>query len=177
MIRETIKKKSETLDYQEVIKEFERAERAQKERERSNGVMYVLDDPEMHDYVENFYENSFCDPEREYIRKEAHVILNSALARLHEVQRRRIQKYFFEGKSKTAIAQEEGARESAVRRSLARAFETHGPLLQGTGIAKSDFAVYTRARYIKHRRESKILAQQYPCTTVYFLGEGGGQYE
>ena len=120
MIRETIKKKSETLDYQEVIKEFERAERAQKERERSNGVMYVLDDPEMRDYVENVYENSLCDPEKEYIRKEAQVILNSALARLHEVQRRRIQKYFFEGKSKTAIAQEEDARESAVRRSLAR---------------------------------------------------------
>jgi DNA-directed RNA polymerase specialized sigma subunit len=177
MIRETINKKSETLDYQEVIKEFERAERAQKERERSNGVMYVLDDPKIRDYVENFYENSLCDPEKEYIRKEAQVILNSALARLHKVQRRRIQKYFFEGKSKTAIAQEECARESAVRRSLARTFETLRPLLQGTGIAKSDFAVYTPTRYIKHRREAKILAQQYPCTTVYFLSEGGGQYE
>ena len=75
MIRETIKKKSETLDYQEVIKEFERAERAQKERERSNGVMYVLDDPEMRDYVENYYEGSLCNPEKECIRKEAKIYL------------------------------------------------------------------------------------------------------
>lgn len=98
MIRNLINEQPDILNYQEVIKEFERAERAQKERERSNGVMYVLDDLEMRDYVENFYENSLCDSEKEYIRKEAQVILNRALASLHEVQRRRIQKYFFEGK-------------------------------------------------------------------------------
>ena len=67
--------------------------------------------------------------------------------------------------------------ESAVRRSLTRAYVTLRQLLEGTGISKSDFAVYAPTRYIKHRREAKILAQQYPCTTVYFLDERGGQHE
>lgn len=75
MIQEKIKRHPGILDYQEVIKEFERAERAQKERERSNGVMYVLDDPEMRDYVENYYEGSLCNPEKECIRKEAKIYL------------------------------------------------------------------------------------------------------
>ena len=122
-------------------------------------------------YIENFYRNSVCKPEREYIRKEARGILAGALAKLTEDQYRRIQKHFFEGKSKVQIAKEEGVDESAVRRSLTRAYVTLRPLLEGTGISKSDFAVYAPTRYIKHRREAKILAQQYPCTTVYFLDE------
>ncbi len=177
MIQKKIKRHPGILDYQEVIKEFERAERAQKERERSNGVMYVLDDPEMRDYVENYYEGSLCNPEKECIRKEAKIYLEECLAKLPEDQRRRIQKHFFEGKKKTEIAREEGARESAVRRSLTRAYKTLRPLLMNAGISKSDFAVYTPTRYIKHRREAKILEHQYPCTTVYFLDEGCGQHE
>jgi len=100
-----------------------------------------------------------------------------ALAKLTEDQYRRIQKHFFEGKSKVKIAKEEGVDESAVRRSLTRAYVTLRQLLEGTEISKSDFAVYAPTRYIKHRREAKILAQQYPCTTMYFLDEGGGQHE
>ena len=177
MIRDLINKQPDILNYQEVIKEFERAERAQRERERSNGVMYVLDDAEMRDYVENFYEGSLCDPEKECIRKEAKKILEDSLAKLPVDQRRRIQKHFFDGKSKTAIAQEEGVDESAVRRSLERAYKPLRPLLMNAGTTKADFAVYTPTRYIKHRRESKILEHRYPCTTVYFLDEGGGQHE
>ncbi len=83
MIRERIKQSPDTQNYMEVIKEFERAERAQKECESSNGVLYVLDDPDMRDYIENFYRNRVCEPEREYIRKEARGILTGALAKLY----------------------------------------------------------------------------------------------
>ena len=44
MIRERIKQSPDTQNYMEVIKEFERAERAQKERERSNAVILTPSD-------------------------------------------------------------------------------------------------------------------------------------
>ena len=67
--------------------------------------------------------------------------------------------------------------ESVVHRSLTRAYKPLKPLLMDAGTTKSDFAVYTPKRYIKHRREPKILEHQYPCTIVYFLDEGGDQHE
>ena len=83
MIRERIKQSPNTQNYMEVIKKFERAERAQKECERSNGVLYVLDDPGLRDYIENLYRNRVCEPGREYIRKEARGILAGVLAKLY----------------------------------------------------------------------------------------------
>lgn len=51
------------LEYEMVLKEFDRAERAQAERDRSNGVYYRLDDDEMSDYIQNFCINNLANPE------------------------------------------------------------------------------------------------------------------
>jgi hypothetical protein len=165
------------LEYEMVLKEFDRAERAQAERDRSNGVYYRLDDDEMSDYIQNFCINNLANPEREFLRKWYTEILYDALKKLPEVQLRRVYKHFFARKCYCEIAREENVDESAVRRSIERAIIRLKPLLCGTGISKSDFERPVPTRYIKHRREKKTLEKMYPVQTVISDYEGGDLYE
>ena len=157
---------SNRIDYREVIREFERAEHAQAERDRSNGVVLRLDIPETRSYIESFYTSDVGNPEKEYFKKLSSEILTDALAQLSKDQYRRIMKYHFDGKSKTQIAREENVDESAVRRSLERAYETLRGLLTGTELSKQDCEKPVPTRYIKHRRAKKKLQEQYPCLIV-----------
>lgn len=157
---------SNKTDYREVIREFERAEHAQAERDRSNGVVLRLDIPETRSYIESFYTSDVGNPEKEYFKKLSSELLTNALAQLSKDQYRRIMKYHFDGKSKVQIAKEENVDESAVRRSLERDYETLRGLLTGTELSKQDFEKPVPTRYLKHRREKKKLQEQYPCLIV-----------
>lgn len=104
--------------WQEAMEEFDHAEKAQRGRDKSNGLRYSLDDEEIRDYLESQCATCHQNPSSVLIKKEAHRMLYEALSSLSTTQKHRIFLHFWEQKSYSEIARLEGVDESAVRRSI-----------------------------------------------------------
>lgn len=113
-------KTQEAKTWQEVVEDFDRAEHALEERNRSNGLAYSLDDEKIRDFLENQCVDCHKNLHRVFVKKEAYRILYEALKALSDSQKRRIYRRFWERKSCSEIARLEGVDESAVRRSIER---------------------------------------------------------
>lgn len=62
-----------------LVKEFDKAQHAQKERDRRNGLVFSLDDERLRDYLESRCMAYDVDPCRIFIRMESYRILYDAL--------------------------------------------------------------------------------------------------
>lgn len=168
--------KAET--WQEAMEEFDRAERAQKGRDKSNGLVYSLDDETVRDYLENQCVDCHQNPCRVLIKKEAFHTLSEALKSLTTTQRRRITRFVLEQKSYSEIARLEGVDESAVRRSIERGLLQLRKKLIGTSISGNDFSEHSQIRYVKHSHSKKETTDRQnesdPLINIY---EGGTQNE
>ncbi len=103
-----------------LVKEFDKGERAQKERDRRNRLAFSLDDERLQDYLESRCMAYDVDPCRIFIRMESYRILYDALNSLLGKQAVRIYRYFFCEENYSQIARSEGVDESTVRRSIER---------------------------------------------------------
>lgn len=164
--------------WQNVLKEFDRAEHAQQERDRSNGMTFSLDDPFVIRYIESHCDNAKSTPEHIVIRKIYGKVLKDSLKTLSPEQQRRINKYFWENMSYSEIAEIEGVDESAVRRSIGRALVRLRKTLCNTGISPSDFTEHSVTRYIKHtHRKIADWDTQVRTYRVIKFNDGGNRDE
>lgn len=148
-------KTQEAKNWREAIKEFDKAEHAQRERDRSNGLVYSLDDEEIRDYLEHQCAECHLNPHRVLVRKEAVRTLYHLMNELSPAQKGRIQLHFWEQKSYSEIARLEGVDESAVRHSIQRGLKQLKKGLIGTGVSENDFAEHLPTRYVKHFHSKK----------------------
>lgn len=162
--------------WQETMEEFDRAERAQEERDRSNGLIYSLDDETVRDYLENQCVDCHQNPCRVLIKKEAFHTLSDALDSLTTTQRRRITQFVLAQKSYSEIARLEGVDESAVRRSIERGLLQLRKMLIGTSISGNDFSEHSQTRYVKHFHPKKETTdRQNGKASLININEGGVQ--
>lgn len=144
-----------TTFWRALEKEFDKAEHAQRERDRSNGLVYSLDNERIRSYLESQCIAYDVDPCRIFIRMESHRLLYEALRSLPGKQAVRIYRCFWERKSCSEIARLEGVDESAVRRSIERGLRQLKKKLTGTGVTANDFAERSPIRYVKHFHPKK----------------------
>ena len=148
-------KKLESTNWREAMQESKRAEHARRERDRSNGVCFSLDDERYRDRVELRCVRVDDSPERIAICEQSKETLYAMLERLTETQQRRIYLRFWERMGYCAIANGEGMDESAVRRCIEKALAKLKKLLSDMCISQEDFAKPPMTVYIKHRRKKK----------------------
>lgn len=148
-----------------LVKEFDKAEHAQKERDRRNGLVFSLDDERLRDYLESRCMAYDVDPFRIFIRMESYRILYDALNGLLGKQAVRIYRHFFCEENYSQIARSEGVDESAVRRSIERGLIQLRKKLFGTGISTGDFAIRSPTRYVKHFHPKKEAADRQSPTS------------
>lgn len=167
---------AKTKTWQDVMEEFDQAEHAQEERDRSNGLIYSLDDETDRDYLENLCVDCHQDPWRILVKREALHILSNALESLTTAQRRRIARSVLERKHYSEIARLEGVDESAVRRSVERGLHQLRKRLIATSISGNDFSVHSQTRYVKHFHPKKETAdRQNESDLLIHIYEGGAQ--
>lgn len=157
--------------WQEAIQAFDRAEHAQAERDRSNGLFYSLDDETIRDRLESHCMDARQTPYRALVRREARRILREGMDELSASQRQRIYLHFWEGESYCEIARAEGVDESAVRRSIQRGLAQLKKHLSGTGITTADFALRVPTHYVKHtrRKKTETIRQPNPTSIIEFV--------
>lgn len=158
------------------MEEFDRAEHALEERDRSNGLVYSLDDENIRDFLENQCADCHKNPHRVFVKKEAYRILYDALKALSDSQKRRILLRFWEQKSCSEIARLESVDESAVRHSIGRGLRQLKKKLAGTGVTANDFAERVPTRYVKHYHPKKESTdRQNGKASLININEGGAQ--
>lgn len=167
-------KTQEAKTWREVVEDFDRAEHALEERDRSNGLAYSLDDKKIRDFLENQCVDCHKNPHRVFVKKEAYRILYEALKALSDSQRRRMHLRFWEQKSCLEIARLEGVDESAVRRSIERGLRQLKKKLTGTGVTANDFTERSPTRYVKHFHPKKPTADRQKAKTSIIKFDDGG---
>ena len=164
--------------WQEAMEAFEQAEHAQEERDRSNGLVYSLDNGKIRDFLESRCAGTRESPERIVIKAASRQALYQALNGLPPTQKRRIAQFFFQQKSYSKIARFEGVDESAVRHSVKRALIQLRKALKGTSISARDFSEHHPTRYVKHFHPNKETAdRQNKSTPLINMDEGGAADE
>lgn len=98
---------------------------AEDKRRQTNYAQYIRDNKAFYsldcgDGIETAALHKPEQPDETVLKAEQERQLETALASLSDVQRRRIISHFIEGKSKAAIAAAEGVDESVVRRTITR---------------------------------------------------------
>ncbi len=160
--------------WKEAMEEIDRAEHALEERDRSNGLVYSLDDENIRDFLENQCADCHKNPHRVLVKKEAYRILYEALGTLPDSQKHRIYRRFWERKSYSEIARLEGVDESAVRRSTQRGLRQLKKKLTCTGVTANDFAERVPTRYVKHFHPKKENTdRQNGKASLININEGG----
>lgn len=167
-------KTQETKTWKEVVEKFDRAEHALEERDRSNGLVYSLDDENIRDFLENQCVDCHKNPHRVFVKKEAYRILYEALKALSDSQRCRMHLRFWEQKSYSEIARLEGVDESAVRRSIERGLRQLKKKLTGTGVTANDFAERSPTRYVKHFHPKKENTDRQKAEASIIKFDDGG---
>lgn len=165
------------IEAQEVIDEFERKEKAYRQRERDNSVRYWLDDENMSTYAQSHCINMFKTPLQILVQRHSHGLLNEALSQLSEEQLSRIYKRFYLCMSFVEIAKQENVDESAVRHCINRALKRLKALLEGTDISKQDFENHISTRYVRHSNVKRYRDMQDAASTAISLYGGGDVYE
>lgn len=145
----------------------------------ATGFFYSLDDEEIRDFLENQCLNCHCSPYFILVRKEAYHILHEAMNTLPPVQKRRIVLRFWNRKSYSEIARQEGVDESAVRHRVKRALARLKMELIWTGVVDEDFTELCPTRYVKHFHSRKGAGdrQNKNASIINFDdgGEGSGE--
>ena len=150
-----MKRAEEAETWQEAIQAFNRAEHAQRERDRSNGMIFSLDDPIERTYVESHCDSTKTTPERIVIRQISKELLITALETLPQKQQKRIVRYFWGSHNYSEVARREGVTESSVRRSIGFGLARMHKELRDSGITAGDFTEYHPTRYRGHFRKKK----------------------
>ncbi len=109
-----------TSEHGEAIKEYDRNEDKFKKRSRRHGHIYDVCDGEFETHHPEF---AVDDLEEKVLKEMEYEKLRSAISMLKPIQKQRLIKYFFDGKSSRQIALEEGVNYSAVDKSIYSALE------------------------------------------------------
>lgn len=109
-----------TPAFGEVRDEFRRNEKKFQMRAARSHDIFHFEDGEM----ELYHPELICDDfEKQFFKSEEEKALRNAIAQLKPIQKERLIKYYFEGKSTRQIAKEEGVSHQTVSDSLSFALE------------------------------------------------------
>ena len=109
-----------TPAFGDVRDDFRKNERKHQMRTARSVDSFNYEDGEMEIHHPELISNDF---ERQFFKSEEEKALRNAIMKLKPIQRERLIKYYFEGKSSRKIADEEGVAYSAVDKSIAAAIE------------------------------------------------------
>ncbi len=109
-----------TPAFGEVRDEFRRNEKKfQMRASRSHDIFHFEDGA-----IELYHPELICDDfEKQFFKSEEEQALRNAIAQLKPIQRERLIKYYFEGKSSRQIAKEEGVNYSKIDNSISAALK------------------------------------------------------
>lgn len=110
-----------SMEHGEVIAESHRIDDKHEKRAKRYGTMFSTSDDDFDEHHPEFATD--IDPVEIIAKQEEIDKLHQLINKLSPEQKRRIIKYFFEEKSYTEIAEEEGASRQAVTRSIKAALE------------------------------------------------------